>query len=112
MSGAAIIPSLIPLAVVVAMRRAEARIHRSLTEARAFTAESAIEVPLRRSMDRRRLEGLVQGGAVHPVAGGRHFLDADGWTSYLLRRRRRVLLALSIVVALLGVGVAVFAFMR
>lgn len=40
MSAAALVPCLIPMFVVIAMRRAEERIHRQLAEARAFTAES------------------------------------------------------------------------
>ncbi len=112
MSGAAVIPSLIPLFVVVAMRRAEARIHRQLADARALTAETAIELSLRRSIDRRRLQGLVHGGAVRLAANNRHFLDADGWSNYHRSRRRRVVIALSVVVALVGVGFALLFSMR
>lgn len=112
MSAAAVIPSLIPLLVVVAMRRAEARIHRQLTDARAFTAESSIALSLQRSMDRRRLQGLIDGGAVRLTANNLHFLDTDGWGNYQRNRRRRVLFALSVVVALVGVGFAVLFVMR
>ena len=107
MSAAAVIPSLIPLFVVVAMRRAEARIYRQLADARAFTAESSIQLSLSRSIDRRRLQGLIHGGAVRLTANSLHFLDTDGWGNYQRNRRRRVLLALSVVVALVGVGFAV-----
>lgn len=103
MSAAALIPSLLPLFVVAAMRRAEARIHRQLADARAFTAESSIPLSLGRSMDRRRLHGLIRGGAVRVTANSLHFLDADGWSNYQGNRRRRVLLVLSVVVALVGV---------
>ena len=102
MSAAAVIPSLIPLFVVVAMGRAEARIYRQLAGARAFTAESAIPLSLNRSLDRRRLQGLIHGGAVRLTANSRHFLDAEGWSDYQRNRRRRVLLAMSIVVAISG----------
>jgi hypothetical protein len=112
MSAAAVIPSLIPLFVVVAMRRAEARIHRQLADARAFTAESSIQLSLNRSIDRRRLQGLIHGGAVRLTADGLHFLDTEGWGNYQRNRRRRALLALSVVVALIGVGFAVFYVMR
>ena len=108
MSAAAMIPSLIPLLVVVAMRRAEASIYRKLADARAVTAESAIQLSLSRSLERRRLQGLIRGGAVRLTANSRHFLDADGWSNYQRNRRRRVLLAMSVVVALIGIGVAVF----
>lgn len=107
MSAAAVIPSLLPLFVVVAMRRAEARIHRQLTEARAFTAESAVELSLGRSIDRRRLQGLIGGGAVHLTANGRHFLDADGWSRYRSNRRHRVFTVVSVILALIGVGLGV-----
>jgi hypothetical protein len=112
MSAAAAIPSLIPLFVVVAMRRSEARIHRQLADARALTAESAIPLSLSRSIDRRRLQSLIHGGAVRLAADSRHFLDSDGWGNYRRNRRRRALLALSVVVALVGVGFAVFYVMR
>jgi hypothetical protein len=82
MSAAAMIPSLIPLFVVVSMRRAEARIHRQLADARAFTAESSIQLSLSRSIDRRRLKGLIHGGAVRLTANSLHFLDTDGWRNY------------------------------
>ncbi|MBM4014742.1 MAG: hypothetical protein FJ293_07245 [Planctomycetes bacterium] len=110
MSGAAVIPSLIPPFVVVAMRRAEARLIRQLSEARAFTAESAVELSLNRSMDRRRLQGLIDGGAVRVAANGRHFLDDDGWTRYQGRRRQRVLLVVSTLVALIGIGLGLLYF--
>jgi hypothetical protein len=112
MSAAAVIPSLVPLLVVVAMRRAEARIHRRLADAGAFTGESAIQLSLSRSLERRRLQGLIRGGAVRLTADSRHFLDADGWSNYQQNRRRRALLAMSVVVALIGIGVAVFYVMR
>ncbi len=111
MSAAAAIPSLIPLLVVVAMRRAESRICRQLADARAFTEESSIPLSLSRSIDRRRLQSLVHGGAVRLTANGFHFLDTVGWDHYRRIRRRRALLALSVVVALLGVGFAVSAMM-
>jgi hypothetical protein len=112
MSAATLVPSLLPLFMVVAMRRAEARIYRQLADAGAFTAESAIELSLRRSFDKRRLQGLIRGGAVYETANGRHFLDTDGWTKHHENRRRRALLALSIIAALFGVAVAVYFVMR
>ena len=112
MSAAAVIPSLIPLLLVVAMRRAEARIYRQLADAGAVTAESAIQLSPGRSIERRRLQGLIRGGAVRLTANSRHFLDADGWNSHQRNRRRRVLFAMSVVVALIGVAVAVLFIMR
>lgn len=112
MSTVAILPSLVPMIMVVAMRRAEARIHRQLAGAGALTAESAIQLSLERSIDRRRLQGLIGGGAVRTTADSRHFLDTDGWAKYQDKRRRRVLLAVSIIAALIGVGVAVLLVLR
>ena len=112
MSAAAVIPSLIPLLVVVAMRRAEARIHRQLADAGAVTAESAIQLSPGRSFERTRLQGLIRGGAVRLTANSRYFLDAEGWNSYQRNRQRRVLFALSVIVALIGVAVAVLLITR
>lgn len=112
MSAAAVIPSLLPLFMVAMMRRAEARIHRQLSNAGAFTAESAIQFSTNPSMERRRLEGLIRGGAVHVTANGRHFLDVDGWNTYHRNRSRRALLVLSAVIALIGVAVGVTLLLR
>lgn len=107
MSAAALIPSLLPLVVVAAMRRAEARIRRRFDEARAFDAESAIPLPLDRSIERRRIESLTDRGAVHRTADGLYFLDVEGWDRYRSDRRRRGLVALSVLVAVVGIGIAV-----
>ena len=112
MSAAATISTLFPVIVLIAMRRAEASIHRRLADARAFTAESAIQLSLGRSIERSRLQGLIRGGAVRQTENSRHFLDADGWSNYQRNRRRRALVALSVVVALIGIGVAVLCVMR
>ena len=112
MSAAALIPSLIPLFVVVAMRRAEANIYRQLAAAGAVTAESAIQLSPSRSLERRRLDGLIRGGAVRLTANSRHFLDVDGWNSYHQHRRRRALLAMSVAVALVGIAFAVILVMQ
>ena len=112
MSAAPALISLLPLIVVAAMRRAEARIHRQLTDAGAVTAESAIPLPLTRRIQRRRLEDLIRNGAVRLTANGRHFLDADGWTAYRQKRHRRALIAMSVAVALIGIGLAVLLSLR
>ena len=108
MSAAATIPSLIPLLMVLLMRRAEARIYRQLADAGAFAAESAFQLPLGRSLERSRLQGLIRGGAVRLTADSRHFIDADGWSDYQRNRRHRAMLAVSVIAALIGIGVAVF----
>ena len=112
MSAAAVIPSLLPLFIAVAMRRAETRIYRQLADAGALTAESAIQLSPSRSFERRRLQGLIRGGAVRLTANSRHFLDIDGWSSYQRNRRRRVLFAMSVVVALIGIAVIVLGGVR
>lgn len=112
MSAATIIPSLIPLIVVVAMRRAEERVLRQLTDAHALTAETAIPLSPSRSIERRRLQGLIHGGAIRLTADGRHFLDADGLNIYRGNRRRSALIALSVVLSLVGIGLAVLFSLR
>jgi hypothetical protein len=112
MSAAALIPSLVPMFVVLAMRRAEARIHGQLTDAQALSPESAIPLSLRRSIDHRRLQGLLRSGAVRQPAADRYFLDLDGWREFQAARRRRVGLALSITLALVGIAFAVLFAMR
>ena len=111
-NAAVAIPTLLPLFIAIAMRRAEASIYRQLAAAGAFTAESAIQLSPSRSFERRRLEGLIRGGAVRLTANSRHFLDTDGWNGYHRNRRRRALLAVSVVVAILGIAVAVLCVMR
>ena len=111
-TAATFLPSMLPIIVLAAMRRAEARIHRQLTEASAVSLESATQLSLGRSIDKRRLDGLVEKGAVRRAADGRHFLDADGWAKHQEDRRRRGLFAVSIVVALLGLGAAVYFVLR
>lgn len=112
MSAGAVLPSLIPVLVVAAIRRAEERIHRKLTEAGAVTAKSAVALSLDRSFDRRRLQALMRSGAVHATADGRHFLDAEGWTKHRNARLQRVALAVTVIVALLGIVVFVMMAMR
>ena len=112
MSAVVIVPSLLPMIVVAAMRRAERRIYRQLDEARAFAPESAIPLTVGRSIDRRRLECLVGAGAVRLNAGGLHYLDTDGWTRFQRQRRRRRLRAMSVALALIGVGIGVFLLTR
>ena len=112
MSAAALIPSLMPLFMVVAFRRAEARIYRQLADAKALTPESAVPLSLSRSFDKRRLDGLIRGGAVRLTESGLHFLDAEGWIAYQSSRRRRALVAMSAIVIILGTAIAVFFIMR
>lgn len=112
MGAGAIIPSLLPIFMVIAMRRAEARIYRQLADAGAFNADAAIELSLGGSFERRRLQGLESAGAVRLAAPSRHYIDADGWARFQLDRRRRVMIAVSIVAALLGIGLAVMFAMR
>jgi hypothetical protein len=112
MSAAAVIPSLLPLFIAIAMRRAEASIYRQLANVGAVTAESAIQLSPCRSIERRRLHSLIRGGAVRVTTNSLHFLDARGWIRYRRNRRRRALLAISVVVALLGIVVFVLSLIR
>lgn len=106
MSVAAVFPSLLPMFVVVAIRRAEQRIHRQLADAGAVTADSAIQLSLGRAFDGSRLEALVRSGAVRVAADQRHYLDAEGWNRHQLARRRRVLLVLSVILPLVCFALA------
>lgn len=112
MGVAALIPSLMPLLMVVAMRKAEARVHRQLSDAGAFDAQRAIPLSLSRSMDKRRLRGLIDGGAVRLTDDHRHYLDADGWERHLQKRRRRMAIALGVVVVLVVLVLAIAYSMR
>lgn len=112
MSAAAVIPSLLPLFMVIAMRRAEERIHRQLESAGAIRSAAAIPLALTRSIDRRRLQGLLGSGAVRLAPNGHYYLDVEGWDTHKGNRRRRALLALAVVVALLGALAAMFFLLR
>ncbi len=107
MSAVAAFSSFIPLIVVASMRRAERNIHRRLADARAFSAESAIQMSPGRPFEGRRLQGLIHGGAVRKTADNLCFIDADGWNAYQLARRRRVTFVISVLGALIGIGVIV-----
>ena len=104
MSAAALIPSLLPLLVAIAIRRAEARIHRQLVEARAMAPETAVPLSPSGSLEKRRLQGLIRGGAVRLTGSGKHYLDVDGWNRHQRSRRQRVLFVVSAIVALAGVA--------
>lgn len=107
MGAAATIPTFLPLIVVAAMRRAEQRIHRRFADASAFTAGSAIPFAPSRAFERRRFEHLLRSGAVQRTADGRYYLDSAGWDRHVEQRRRRVLLAASVAIALIGIAVAI-----
>ena len=102
-----LVPTLVPLFVALAIRRTEERIYRTLTDAGALTAESAIEFAVGRPLARSRLRRLVRKGAVGVAENGRYYLDTDGWQAYRSSRRRRGLLAMLVVLALVGITFAV-----
>ena len=112
MSAAAMIPTLLPLVVAIAIRRTEARIYRQLADAGAISAESAVQLSASRFLESRRLQHLIRGGAVRLAANGHCYLDAEGWNKYQSNRRRRALLAVSVVVALVGITGAVLYLVR
>ena len=108
MSSGASIATLLPLFMAVAMIRAERRIHRQLVDAGALTPESAVPLSLSRSMDSRRLQHLIRRGAVRVAANGHYYLDVEGWSKHLSNRKRRVLIAVSVIaVVLVGIAAAV-----
>lgn len=108
MNPGAMIPTLLPLFVAVAMRRAERRIHRRLRDSGAFDPQSAVPLSLSRSIERRRLEGLISHGAVRLTGNDRYFLDSEGWNRHQRDRRLRVFFAVSVVLALLGAAAAAY----
>ena len=112
MSAAAMIPTLLPLFIAIVIRRTEERIHGQLADAGAFSAESAVQLSASRSLESRRLQHLIRGGAVRPAANGHYYLDAEGWNKYQSNRKRRVLLAVSVLVALGGITVVVLCLVR
>ena len=112
MSAAAMIPTLLPLFIAIVIRRTEERIYRQLAEAGAFTAESAVQWSARRSLESRRIQHLIRGGAVRPAANGHYYLDAEGWNKYQSNRRRRALFVVSVLVALGGIVVVVLCLVR
>ena len=112
MHAGAVIPTLLPLFIAIVIKRTEARIYRQLADAQAFTAESAVQLLPNRSIEKRRLQHLIRGGAVRLAANGHHFLDADGWNRYQSNRRRRGLLAMSVVLAVVGITFAVLRIVR
>jgi hypothetical protein len=101
------IPTLFPLFIAMAIKRTDRRIRQDLTDAGATSADKAAPLTYRRSLQRRRLERLIGVGAVQVVADGRYYLDAVGWTRYRSDRRRRALIAVSVVFALGGMAFAV-----
>lgn len=108
MAAHTVIPSLIPIFVAVAMRRAEERIRKQLVDAGALTPETAIALTPTRSMDSRRLKGLMDGGAVRRTTSGLHYLDEGGWNAYLANRQQRAMVAVGVVLALIAVSAVVF----
>ncbi len=73
MSVAAMIPSMLPLLIVAMMRRAENRIYRQLSDANAYTPDSAIALSPGRSIEQKRLQSLIRGGAVRMNANSNTF---------------------------------------
>ncbi len=112
MGAGALIASFVPILVAVSMRRAEERIHRQLVDAKALTPESAVPLSLERSFDHRRLEALLRSGAVRATENGRHYFDPDGWERHREARRRRVLVVLPIVLAVVGVLITVLLILK
>ena len=100
-------PTFLPLFIALAIRRAERRIRRDLLDAGAISASTAASLSYERSLLRKRLRRLVDAGAVREVEPGRYYLDEDEWTRYRHDRRRRGLIAVSVVVALGGLAFAV-----
>ena len=79
------------------MRRAENRIYRQLSDANAYTPDSAIALSPNRFTEQKRLRSLIRGGAVRLNAKSQYFLDTDCWSTYRSNRRRRALFDMTII---------------
>lgn len=100
-------PTFLPLIIALAIRRAERRIRQDLLDAGAVSASAAVPLSTERSLRRKRLRRLIDAGAVREVEPGQYYLDEGEWTRYHHDRRRRALIAVSVVVALGGLAFAV-----
>ena len=99
------LPTFLPLLIAVAMRRAEQHIHADLVAAGALSADTAVALAYVQPLRRTRLRRLVASGAVRSASAGHFYLDEAAWATHRASRRRRALVALSIVLALAGVAV-------
>ncbi|HVS00345.1 MAG TPA: hypothetical protein VMW27_27205 [Thermoanaerobaculia bacterium] len=87
------IPSIIAAQIV----RTDRKIVRDLRDAGATTSERATLLEPGRHLRRRRIKRLEGIGAVRR-AGDRYYLDEAAWEAYQSRRRRRILIAMILVV--------------
>ncbi|HEU4996530.1 MAG TPA: hypothetical protein VFT29_17055 [Gemmatimonadaceae bacterium] len=95
----ALIPFLMILAAVVL--GTDRRIVRGLRDRQAQSPGSAASLPTGRFVWRWRLQRLLDHGAVVRVAAtDRLYLDEARWQAYRALRRRRILLAIAVVVPL------------
>ena len=76
---------------------AEHRLTRRLRRAGATAPGAAQPVAEGRAIDARALERLMAAGAVRDAGGRRFYLDEAGYHAYRWERRKRVLVALSLV---------------
>jgi hypothetical protein len=65
-----------------------------------------------RSIEQKRLQSLIRGGAVRLNANSRYFLDTDGWSTYRSNRRRRARFAMTIILTLAGTTIALLLALR
>ena len=101
------VPTFLPMIIALAIQRAERRIRQDLLDAGAVSASGAVPLSYDRLLRRKRLRRLIDAGAVREVEPGRYYLDEVEWTRYRHDRRRRGLVAVSIVFALGGLAFAV-----
>ena len=79
---------------------AERRIIQQMLRTNALTASTAQGLELRRSVDHRRLRRLIGEGVVREATPGRYYLDAPALADHLDSRRRRLLVAWLVLIAL------------
>lgn len=101
MSAAA--PTLAAIGAITAA--AEKRIVRHFLERGATAPDRAVGFEPRRSFEKNRLRYLLKRGVVREAAPGLFHFDEEGWRS-LRSKRRRTLLWILVVLAILMVSVA------
>lgn len=91
-------------ALGAAIVRTDRRIVRDLRSANATSANRAIVLGGLR-LRRLRTGRLTSAGALRATADGRHWLDEAGWRAYRAARRRRVLIAVTLALLAMALGI-------
>lgn len=104
------VSSLVPALLAAAIVGTDRRIRLALIAAGANSGDTAIALGAPRILRRWRLRRLVGAGAVGMTKAGDYYLDAEGWRLFRHQRRRRALWAITGVLALAALWLAVTGF--